>query len=94
VANAPSALAATVFVAGGLYFGYIFMSTVIGLVEARTGIDLPNPPGVVASNPPPATTGNEPPVTAPPKEGERINVLLLASTSGPPRKAHPHAATL
>lgn len=81
------ALAFTLFVAGGLYFGFIFVSTAIDLIEMQTGIDLPNPPGVVAGNKPPATNNQN--VTAPPKAGERINILLLGLDQRPIASSDP-----
>jgi len=73
-------LAFFLFVAGGLYFGYIFVSIAVELVELETGADLPNPPpppavGPVNPNPKPAPTPAV--VNTPPRSGERINVLLL-----------------
>ena len=83
------ALAFAVFVAGGLYFGYVFVSTAIELIELQTGVDLPNPPGpvVASSNPNPAKSSGS--VTTQPRPGDRINILLLGLDQRPVESGEP-----
>ncbi|MHB1006572.1 MAG: LCP family protein [Chloroflexota bacterium] len=72
------------FVAGGLYFGYVFVSIAFDLLELQTGADLPNlptAPVVGQTNPNPVNA--EQPLSAAPRSGERINILLLGLDQRP-----------
>lgn len=80
-----------VFVAGGLYFGYIFLSIAVELLALQTGaevIKLPAAPIVGPVNPNPATNPR-PATSSPPKAGERINVLLLGLDQRPAEAGEP-----
>ncbi|MCL5109355.1 MAG: LCP family protein [Chloroflexi bacterium] len=79
------------YVAGGLYFGYIFVSIAVGLLELQTGADLPNPPApplvvVAASSPAPAAPQ---PLVLQPTAGGRVNVLLLGLDQRPVEDGQP-----
>lgn len=78
------------FVAGGLYFGYVFVSIAFELLELQTGSDMPNvppPPAVGPINPNPVA-GTPKPSTAP-RTGERINILLLGLDQRPIEEGEP-----
>ncbi len=67
-----------VFIAGGLYFGYIFVSIGFELLALQTGANvpvLPPAPAVGPINPNPDTAVAAP--ANPARPGERVNVLLL-----------------
>lgn len=79
------------FVAGGLYFGYIFMSITFELLELQTGSDMPDvppPPVVGPINPNPAPTKTAKPAVVP-RSGERINILLLGLDQRPAENGEP-----
>ncbi len=88
------------FVVGGLYFGYVFLSIATELLALRSGSLPPLPPapavGPVNPNPPAQTR----PGQSPPRAGERINVLLLgldqrpADTGSPSRSDTMMVATI
>ncbi|MHB1416546.1 MAG: LCP family protein [Chloroflexota bacterium] len=74
-----------IFIAGGLYFGYVFLSIAVEMLELQTGADLPNPPApplVAGVGNPTATPGGLYPSSSP-KAGERINILLLGLDQRP-----------
>ncbi|MHB1133995.1 MAG: LCP family protein [Chloroflexota bacterium] len=77
------------YVAGGFYFGYIFVSIATQLLALQTGgamPQLPSPPGVAAVAP-------EPPAAVPPSivptSGGRVNVLLLGLDQRPVENGQP-----
>ena len=83
--------ALALYIAGGLYFGYIFVSIGIELLELQTGTDLPNPPTppmvvVAQAIPEPTSTA---PVVVPPVVGGRVNVLLLGLDERPVENGQP-----
>jgi LCP family protein required for cell wall assembly len=83
-------LAFTLFVAGGLYFGYVFVSIAFELLELQTGSAMPYvppPPAVGPINPNPAPSA--PQVSTAPRSGERINILLLGLDQRPVESGDP-----
>lgn len=83
--------ALALYVAGGLYFGYIFVSIGIEMLELQTGADLPNPPAsplVAVAQAKPEPTAVQPLVVQP-NVGGRLNILLLGLDQRPVENGQP-----
>lgn len=72
----------TLFIVGGFYFGYTFLSITMELLELQRNPGVARTPVVVAG---PSTNPSAPPQTTitQPKPGERVNVLLLGLDQRP-----------
>ncbi|MCL4534060.1 MAG: LCP family protein [Bacteroidetes bacterium] len=87
------------FVAGGLYFGYVFVHTATGVLSATLALDwAPLPPPLIGpvsrptsdhADPSPTPAPKPGEKTSPPAPGERVNILLLGIDQRPDERGQP-----
>ncbi|MCL5025419.1 MAG: LCP family protein [Chloroflexi bacterium] len=68
------------FVAGGLYFGYVFVHTAVGIINIAFSLNLaplPQPPLLALIDPSSDVASGSNAIQRAPLPGERVNVLLL-----------------